>query len=291
MDYLYFGQENQYNKMGKVIKLTESDLIRIVQRVLEEQSVVGAPNSGMTNKPQATSKPKPIQSLSCVPLAFQLAVDKLIKEGYNKQFLKVSLGIIGRESDFGESNRYKFLSPLKTLWSTLGGNASVGPGQIKPETAKEFGMTIDELTTSIGSLKTVYQILEKNYKKAIEVGYTNEPSSNFTKGTGDAALDLSIAAYNLGISKITKYCKTSNPNINKPCNLAGKTITEQVIPTYGLHKMHQELERQKKTFTVTNKELKNYIPNFKTTRLDGVSISSHGYVKEVAEKIKKYTCF
>ena len=109
--------------MKKIIKLTESDLIRIVQRVLEEQSVVGAlkdaaerltPNMGMTNKPQTT--PKPTQSLSCVPLAFQLAVDKLIKEGYNKTILKVSLGIIGRESDFGESNRFKFLSPLKLLF-------------------------------------------------------------------------------------------------------------------------------------------------------------------------------
>ena len=277
--------------MKKIVKVTESELVNIIKRVLKEQSVVGAPNMGMTNKPQATSTPKPIQSLSCVPLAFQLAVDKLIKEGYNKTILKVSLGIIGRESDFGESNRFKFLSPLKLLFSRLGVNTSVGYGQIKPETAKEFGMTTDDLITSIGSLKTVYQILQKNYSKAIEVGYTNKPSSNVTKGTGNAALDLSIAGYNLGISKITKYCKTSNPNINKPCNLAGKTITEQVIPTYGLDKMHQELERNKKTCTVTNKELKNYIPNFKTKRLDGVSISSHGYVEEVAEKIKKYTCF
>lgn len=277
--------------MKKVIKLTESDLIRIVKLVLEEQSVVGAPNYGTTNSQPPTKPKKTISSLSCVPLAFQLAVDKLIKEGYNRKILKVSLGIIGRESDFGESNRFKFLSPLKLLFSRLGVNTSVGYGQIKPETAKEFGMTTDDLITSIGSLKTVYKILQKNYSKAIEVGYTNEPSSNVTKGTGNAALDLSIAGYNLGISKITKYCKTSNPNINKPCNLAGKTISEQVIPTYGLDKRHQELEREKKTFTVTNKELKNYIPNFKTKRLDGVSISSHGYVEEVAEKIKKYTCF
>ena len=33
--------------MKKVIRLTESDLIRIVKRVVSEQSVVGAPNHGM----------------------------------------------------------------------------------------------------------------------------------------------------------------------------------------------------------------------------------------------------
>jgi site-specific DNA-cytosine methylase len=33
------------------------------------------------------------------------------------------------------------------------------------------------------------------------------------------------------------------------------------------------------------------IPNFKTNRLDGVAITSHGYVQEVANKIKNYTCF
>jgi hypothetical protein len=51
-------------------------------------------------------------------------------------------------------------------------------------------------------------------------------------------------------------------------------------------------EREKpKKIKVFNKYVPNYLPNFKTKRLDGVNISSHGYIKEVAEKIKKYTCF
>ena len=36
--------------MKKIIKLKESDLISIVKRVLEEQSVIGAPNYGMVTK-------------------------------------------------------------------------------------------------------------------------------------------------------------------------------------------------------------------------------------------------
>ena len=33
--------------MGKVVRLTESDLVRIVKRVIKEQSVIGAPNYGV----------------------------------------------------------------------------------------------------------------------------------------------------------------------------------------------------------------------------------------------------
>lgn len=255
--------------MKKIIKLKESDLINIVKRVLEEQSVAGAPNMGMTNKPQV--EPKPIQSLSCVPLAFQAAISELIKQNYNKFYLKVALGIIGRESDFGESNRYKLTQPLKYLWALVGGGTSVGYAQVKPETAKQYGLSVDDLTTAIGSLKAIYNILATNYATALKNGYTTEPSSNFTQGTGNAALDISIAAYNLGASKITKYCKTNDPKINRPCKMAGKKTPE------GL--------------TVTNQYVPNYIPNFKTKRWDGVSISSHGYVKEVASRIKTYTCF
>jgi hypothetical protein len=50
--------------MSKVIKLTESDLEMIVKRVIEEQSVIGAPNMGITNKPQAAPKPLPQKGLS-----------------------------------------------------------------------------------------------------------------------------------------------------------------------------------------------------------------------------------
>jgi hypothetical protein len=273
--------------MKKVIKLTESDLIKIIKRVLSEQSVIGAPNYGTISKPTAPPAPKAIPSLSCIPLAFQSAVSELIKQKYNKVYLKIALGIIGRESDFGESNRYKLTAPLKYLWGLVGGGTSVGYGQVKPETAKQYGLSVDDLTTAIGSLKAIYNILANNYATAVKNGYTTEPSSNFTQGTGNAALDISIAGYNLGVSKITKYCKTNDPNIKKPCNLAGKTITEQSMFSGG----QSGNVNEEKKITVTNQVAPNYLPNFKTKRLDGVSISSHGYVEEVASRYKKYTCF
>jgi hypothetical protein len=42
---------------------------------------------------------------------------------------------------------------------------------------------------------------------------------------------------------------------------------------------------------ITNKWAPNYIPNFESKRWDGVNITSHGYVKEVAKRIKSFNCF
>jgi|688.fasta_scaffold53096_7 hypothetical protein len=285
--------------MGKIIKLTESDLIHIVHKVLKEQSVIGAPNYG-TISPN-TTKPKPVtpKGFECVPKLFAPPVAELKNKGYNPLFLKTALGIIGRESSFGTGNRFDYLNPLKTLWASLGGSTSVGYGQIKPETAKEYGMNIDDLNTALGSLTTVYNILMNNFKKARQVGYSGSPSA-VKNGTGNAALDMAILAYNAGEGKIVKYCETSNPKIKRNCKYAGKLIEEQLneqgsadinMDRYNRQQLTAAKESSKNKIKVYNKPVADYIPNFKTNRWDGVEISSHGYIQEVADKIKKYTCF
>ena len=254
--------------------ITESQLTRLTSNIINEQSVIGAPNYGTINQTQNT-KPKVIEGLDCVPNLFKGAVSELKNEKFNPLFLKTSLGIIGRESDFGSSDRYQYLNPLKNLWAFVGGQTSVGYGQIKPETAKEFGINLSDLNTAIGALKGVYYIVVKNYNKARNVGYNAAPASNFKDGTGNAALDIAIVAFNAGESKIVKYCETSNPEIKRDCKLAGTT-----------QKLSDATELK-----IFNKPVQNYVPNLKTERWDGVTISSHGYVKEVANNIKKYNCF
>ena len=44
--------------MKKIIRLTESDLINLVNRVIKEQSVVGAPNMGTISKSNTVSNSK-----------------------------------------------------------------------------------------------------------------------------------------------------------------------------------------------------------------------------------------
>jgi hypothetical protein len=245
---------------------------------------------------QTENGTKNLNKYSCLPDLFRLPTDDLIKKGYNLTLLKASLGIISRESDFTQSRRYNILGPIKNLLSSLGINASVGPGQIKPTTAKSLGLNMDEIKTAFGALEAVYRILSNNYSLAIKNGYTASPSSNLTNGTGNSALDIAIMGFNTGSPKITKYCQTSNKNISKSCALAGKTVeieSNKKIPSnaYTPLSAQQYPLKTKNEITVYNKELKNYIPNYKTQRADGVNISTHGYISEVAKTMKGLTCF
>ena len=200
--------------MSKYI-VTESQLERINTLLINEQSVAGAPNFGTigTGDRFPKSKTTPVKGYDCVPYAFRYPSSNLKNKGYKPLFIKASLGTIGRESSFGEGNRYNFLNPLKTLASHLGASTSVGYGQIKPETAKQYGMKIQDLNTALGSLTTIYKILFDNYKKAKQVGFTDSKSINVVNGTGNAALDMAIVAYNAGTTKIAKYSQTNNPKI------------------------------------------------------------------------------
>lgn len=268
----------------KVIKLTESELVEIVTKVVSEQIPgLGSYNPTAGQEREAKLASQTAKILPCVPTAFKLSVQNFISKNYNKLFLKACLGIIGRESDFGESNRYKFRDPLKFLFSAVGGNASVGLAQVKPETAKQYGLDIIDLEMASGSLDITYKLLQDNYNKAIKVGYTTGPSVNLTNGTGNAALDMAISAHNLGADKITKYCKTNDPKINRPCSSAIAPFSTLNGVKYG--------SVGKDGYRVSDQYVPNYIPNYKTERWDGVEITSHGYILEVAKRIKEYTCF
>lgn len=261
----------------KTIKLTEKDLRKIILKVINEQQ-----NTQIKTIPQATSdylgkggeferkniKTVDLSPFQCVPRTFQYPVKELKEKKYNSYFLKAALGIIGRESDFGSSDRFTYLNPLKSLWAHLGGQTSVGYAQVKPETAENLGFSVSDLNTAIGALKAATAVVINNYERAKSIGYTNNPS-NVTNGTGNAKLDMAIIGFNLGPSKIVKYCETNDPNKKRPCSDAGKVVD-------GL--------------TVTNKFVPDYVPNYKTERWDGVSITTHGYVQEVANTIKKLSC-
>lgn len=257
--------------MKKIIKLTESDLVKIVKNVILEQRISDLPKkeSEQSQTPPSIFQSKEFQNVSCIPYIFQKPVLDMVSKGYNKLFIKTCLGIIGRESDYGKSNRYKALSELKSFLASTGVDTSVGLGQIKPSTAKELGLSIEDLNTSSGAMIGVYSILKKNYDLAVSQGYSSGPSTNLSDGTGNSALDISILAFNMGEKYITKFCETSNPNVKGFCSdektKGGDTIYK-------------------------DKPVKNYIPNYKSERWDGVSISSHGYVKEVAKRILSFYC-
>lgn len=222
-----------------------------------------------------TSKMLPVfydlsKKYPCLSPKYRLIIDRLIKKGYDKTFLKVAVCVIGRESSDASGLRYNIMDPIKQLGNFFGKDTSIGPAQMKASTVKDLGLPEESLKTVEGAILAVYKYIERSYSIAKSKGYTNSPSVNFKDGTGDAALDIAIASYNLGISKIDKYCETSDPKIKKSCSLSGRKIGNVIV---------------------SKNQVPNYLPNYKTERWDKVEISTHGYVKEVADRFKKLSCF
>jgi hypothetical protein len=206
----------------------------------------------------------------CVDEAFILPVEDLLNKGYIPRILKAALGIIGRETSFGKGLRYQTYGSAKNIYNKLGGDTSGGLSQMKPSTAQSVGVT-DDITEPYGALKAYYMNLKKLYDEAVKNGYSkNQPSSNLTTGSGDAALDLAMVGYNQGITFVTKYCETTDPKIKGKCK---ETKTDS-----GL-----QINK--------NKVVQNYLPNYKTNDIHTGNLSSHGYVTEVSGYMKKFNCF
>ena len=182
----------------------------------------------------------------------------------------------------------------------------------------QSGKLEKSIKTIEGALIGVYKYLERSYNKAIQIGYdTNKPSSNFKDGTGNAALDISIASYNSGFEKVVRYCEkglstpidNSNPRNTKKywLDLIKKNpkykdyYQEQIqklddvsFETSATSFMGKIMNKEEKKVFCDNKNnrwVKNYLPNFPTQRWDKVDITTFGYVKEVSEYLRKFNCF
>jgi len=206
---------------------------------------------------------------NCVPKKFALPLAILIDKGYKKNFLKLALSIIGRESSFASGTRYSVLEPVKELAAFFGIDTSVGPAQMKGDTAEELGLNAPYLTTYLGALDGAYQKILRSINIAQSKGYTTQSSNLGNEGTGIAIYDIAIAAYNTGDSIITKWCESNVPERIKQ----------------GLKNECDSSEADK------TKEVKNYVPNYNTERWDKVKITTHGYVKETAGYFKEFNCF
>lgn len=212
-----------------------------------------------------------VKKYSCVNEKFANPVGILLDKGYNEDILKLALGIISRESSFETGVRYNTLNTLKELWAWLGGSTSVGPAQMKVDTAEDLGLDLSDITTRKGALDAAYRKLDRSIKLANSRGYTNKSSNLGNSGTGNALYDIAVAAYNTGDEKvILEWC-------------------ESIIPERKEKGLKNKCSDTNKADTT--KKVINYIPNLRTQRLDGVNTTTYGYVKEVADTYKKINCF
>jgi hypothetical protein len=275
----------------KIIKLKESDLKKIVKRVLDEQFA----NAVSSTKPVA----QPTKSSNKSNTKFQELCSILFKardtswaegiaktlfnnqteieylggaivnwatknRGYDEKLLKGAISFIFRES---KGTIGSYAAPKEIVGAVLnlfGGNHSQGYGQIQPDTAKRYGIDMKSLYTFEGSLDAVYKILSSNYQKAKKyyngstvTVYENKQLKQIPALAGDAAFHIAVAAHNAGEGIINQWCQTNVPGVANLCSI----------------KQRQVYDNNPSSIAVTNpsKVIPNYFPN-----IGGV----HGYMPQ-----------
>lgn len=224
-------------------------------------------------------------------------------------FVRTALAILGRESNYGAfrkegsllPSRYALKAGPEYVLNLLSKNEkmkgilddvvrklkkkenwvpSMGIAQMTPDIAERYGVNLNELMSKTGSLIAAASYLRDIYVQLRHYD-ENKPSVILHKGrfitnpssTGNARLDATIISYNLGSSKLRKrFCVTNDSNLLGPCN----------SPQY------KPYPNSKPDMVLTvdqTKWIKNYIPNYETSK-----ITSHGYLKEVSQRIKIFTC-
>jgi hypothetical protein len=258
----------------KIIKLTESDLIHIIHKVLNEQSGSADLNMDRLNKQQLVS-----QKFTCTSPELSAAAQYTISHGINPFYVKYAMGILGRESDFGKvmgkygvkagpeyvMNKMSEIIPgfkdllqwgAKKYFNKNNWVPSMGVAQMTPDIAKKYNINLEELMSVSGSLYAASKYLIDLYSETKTFYDTNQPSKiiynkkiiNNPSSTGNAALDAAIMSYNVGSTKFKKqYCKT-------------------------------------------NQMVKNYIPTFETKTGKNQYITNTGYLKEVVGYVNNFGC-
>ena len=296
--------------MKKVIKLTESDLINIVKRVLKEQPEEKFDTPYNKELMRNANKPLP-QKYKCLTPEFSHSVEYAISEGIEPFWTKYALGILGRESDFGNvmgkfgikavpeytMNKMSELIPgfrevlqwgAKKFFNKSNWVPSMGVAQMTPYIAKKYNVNLEQLMSVSGSLVAASKYLKKLYNETTQYYDTNQPSKiifnkqliNNPSSSGNAALDAAIMSYNLGSSKFKKqYCKTNNVEYMAPCD--------------SPNGQYQPFPKDNPKFILKvdkTQVIKNYVPTIKTKTSDNKYISNTGYLKEVVGYSNKFGC-
>jgi hypothetical protein len=291
--------------MKKIIKLKESDLINIIKKVLVEQSMFSGGQGGYV-------QPKPLQQkFTCTTPELSGAAQYAISQGIDPFYVKYALGILGRESDFGQvmgkfgvkavpeytMNKLSELIPgfkevlqwgAKKIFNKNNWVPSMGVAQMTPDIAKKYNVNLEQLMSVSGSLVAASKYLMQLYNETKQFYDTTQPSKiiynkqliNNPSSSGNAALDAAIMSYNLGASKFKKqYCKTNNIDFMAPCN--------------SQNGEYRPYPKDKPNFVLkvdTKQIIKNYVPTIKTKTGNNQYISNTGYLKEVIGYVNKFSC-
>jgi hypothetical protein len=293
----------------KIIKLTESDLELIVKKVLSEQDPMRT--AVKTNQQVASSTPKLQKKFQCLDEEKSAAAQYAISQGASPFFVKYALGILGRESDFGQvmgkygvkaapeyvMNKMSEIVPgfkgllqwgAKKVFDKNNWVPSMGIAQMTPDIAKKYNVNLDQLMSLSGSLLAASKHITDLYKELTKFYDSNQPSKiiynkqliNNPSSTGNAVLDATIMSYNLGPTRFKQqYCTTNSVEYMAPCNSPN-----------GIYLPFPNDKPNFKLKVNTNSVVKNYTPTIKTPTRGNQYISSTGYLKEVAGYANTFGC-
>jgi hypothetical protein len=291
----------------KVIRLTESDLEKIVKKVLEEQTI---PGLSSYNPSAEAPKPLPIK-YKCTTQELSSAAQFTIGQGIDPFYVRYALGILGRESDYGKMmgkfgykaapeyimNKMSEMIPgfkdalqwgAKKVFRKDNWVPSMGIAQMTPDIAKKYNVNLEQLMSVSGSLYAASRYIIDLYKEVAPYFDAGQPSKIIfnqqlitnPSSTGNAALDAAIMSYNLGpIAFKKKYCKTNSPQYMAPCDSPN-----------GIYQPFPKNKPEIKLKVDTKNSVKNYIPTLRTKTGSNQYISNTGYLKEVIEKSNNFNC-
>jgi hypothetical protein len=315
--------------MRKVIKITESELLEIIEKIIHEQT-----GPGITSNTKLDSTKKTVKGYSCVPENLKLFVDyvitnqsTLMKE-LNVDFptltllTKASIGIIGRESKFGQFIESSDVFSERLRSAGLGSiidwgmkkiygperTQSLGIGQFTPSAWKKYGLdksigdydkSFNEISQGLGVLYS----LTTRYKKALSNGLKTNPSVNpilskygivkNINGTGNHALDMAILGHNMPEqSTIYPYCKTNHELYMAPCfktKHSPYTNPSSFDPNNTLLQKVKDPKLKQfpgELIVKKNEVVDGFFPNLRGPKHTGI-----GYVEEVNGYMNSLNCF
>lgn len=316
------------------IVIKESQLKKIISQELSEQSVIGAANYGSSAFQKSAPTKKRVYP--CVPESYEPFVIYIMsnlpslqkKLGFDSKTIisltKYALGVIGRETEYGEYEEYSDAASEMIRNIGLGGvldfvqkkispgkTQSLGHAQFTPDSWQKYGLdkTIgpynSSFTTMSQGLASLFRLVQ-DYRLALSKGISTQPSTNPTiqkymgktiNGTGNNALDLAIIAHNFGSKKIVPYCKTNNELWSCPCNKStcdpwngDPKSFESFKAKSNLLKSPKIPEEQKKYPGMMKVDQSAKIDGF-FPNMSGGKHTSIGYLEEVVANAKKLNCF
>jgi hypothetical protein len=172
---------------------------------------------------------------------------------YNPTLLITSIAALFRESKASPAMLLKPKELFGLIHNIFGGDHSQGYAQIRPSTAKRYGISEESLYSYGGSLDALYKMLSQNYTTAKQ--YYSGPTVTIFKNNklfeipavgGDAALHMAIASHNAGEGILSEWCQTNVPNVANKCNITSRKIDK---------------DKNLVAITNKNKKIKNYFPN------------------------------